>query len=230
MTSTTLTRSRRRNEIWLVLGLALATVLLMRLPLIGLLFYPFQLFGTFVHELSHGFAALLTGGGFERFAVHPDLSGVAYVRGGVSWIVASAGYLGSAIFGSALVWLAARGAPARTVLAGLGITLGLLCLLFVRNLFGIAGGLLLAAALWFAGRSLSALWAEGLLLFLAVQMMLNAVDSLFALLHISTFGGPHNDAAIMAGLTGIPALFWALLWTVSAIAILAWSLRRAYRL
>lgn len=230
MSSTTLTKTQRRNEIWLVIGLALATVLLMRLPLFGLLFYPFQLFGTFIHELSHGLAALLTGGGFERFAVHPDLSGVAYTRGGIALIVASAGYLGSALFGGALVWLAARGAPARTVLNWLGIGLGLLCLLFVRNLFGIASGLVLAAGLWAAGRYLSAIWAEGLLLFLAVQMMLNAVDSLFGLLHISTFGGPHNDAAIMAGLTGIPALFWALLWTFTAIAILIWSLRSAYRL
>lgn len=38
--------------------------------------YPFRLFGTFVHELSHGLAAVATGGEFQRFSVQPDVSGL----------------------------------------------------------------------------------------------------------------------------------------------------------
>lgn len=220
----------RQREVLLVLTLGLISVILWRAPYVGMLFYPFQLFGTFIHELCHGLAAIATGGAFRRFAVNPDLSGVALSAGGIRWIIVSAGYVGSALFGGLLVILSAWGVSARGTLFWLGVTLGLLCLLFVRNLFGIVAGLALAAALIGAGRWLNARWADGLLLFLAVQMMLNALNSLFDLVQISTsMSGVPTDAAIMAQATGIPAVFWALLWTAISIVCLVGSLRLAYR-
>ncbi len=219
----------RQREILLVLGLALLTIVLWRLPLFNLLLYPFRLFGTYIHELSHGVAAILTGGQFHRFVVRTNLSGTAWSAGGIQWLVTSAGYIGSAIFGGALVIMSAWGVPARAVLFWLGIALGILCLLFVRNLFGIFAGLLLAGGLVLAGRQLGALWADALLLFLAVQAMLGALDGLFDLVGFSlSVMAPRTDAAIMAQATGIPALFWALLWTIISIGILAFSLRLAY--
>ncbi len=223
-------QSWRHREVLIVLALAIVSLLLWRAPFVGLLFYPFRLFGVFVHEISHGLAAMITGGEFHRFAVHPNLSGVALAEGGIRWIIVSAGYVGSAIFGGLLVILAARGSPARRVLLGWGVALGLLCLLFVRNLFGIATGLLLSAGLIVAGRRLREEWADGLLLFLAVQMMLDALNSLLDLLLISAARpGVLTDAEIMARATGVPALFWALLWGVIAGVVLYTSLRLAYR-
>lgn len=222
-------QSWRRRELFVVLGLALFLVIFGRLPVLETLFYPFRLFGTFVHEIGHGLAAILTGGQFQRFAVNPNLSGSALSVGGIAPLVASAGYVGSAIFGGLLAILSARGVPARRVLFWLGVVLGVLCLLFVRNLFGIVGGLALAAGLVFAGRKLGALWADGLLLLLAVQMMLGSVGSLFDLLQLSVFSGTTTDAAIMAQATGVPALFWALLWTAISGVILFFALRIAYR-
>jgi MFS family permease len=121
--------------------LALALIGLWQVPWLGWLVYPFRVFGTFVHELSHGLAAIATGGDFVRFAVSPDLSGVAHSAGGLRMIVASAGYIGSAVFGGALLVLHARLLSSRTLLFGLGVVFGLLCLLFVRNLFGVAAAL-----------------------------------------------------------------------------------------
>jgi hypothetical protein len=219
----------RQREIVTVLGLGLLMLILWRIPLFGLLFYPFQLFNTFVHELSHGLVAIATGGGFNRFVVRPDLSGTAWSVGGIQWIIVSAGYIGSALFGGILTILAAWGAPARRVLFWLGGALGLLCLLFVRNLFGIVTGFGLAAGLILAGRRLGPLWADGLLLLLAVQAMLNSLDSMFDLVGFSlALGGPRTDAQIMQDTTGIPAIFWALLWTTISVVILIVSLRVAY--
>ncbi|MGF1471959.1 MAG: M50 family metallopeptidase [Rubrobacteraceae bacterium] len=229
MRGTSFAQNWRRREILLVLGLALALVVLGNVPVLGTLFYPFRLFGTFVHELGHGLAAVLTGGHFQRFAVNPDLSGSALSSGGIRWIIASAGYVGSALFGGLLIILSARGVPARKVLLWLGIVLGVLCLLFVRNLFGVVTGLGLASALVFAGRRLDALWADGLLLLLAVQMMLGSLNSLLDLLQISVFSSTATDAALMAQATGIPAAFWALLWTATSGIILFYALRIAYR-
>jgi hypothetical protein len=221
----------RQRDVLIVIGLVLLSVLLARQPLLWWLFYPFQLFGTFVHELSHGLAAIATGGSFRRLVVNPDSSGMAWSSGGVRWIIASAGYVGSALFGAVLTILSGRGGlPARRLLAGLGLGLGVLCLLFVRNLFGIVTGIGIAAALWFAGRQLPHRLANGLVLFLAVQMMLNALDSLLDLIIISMGGFvAASDAHTMAQATGVPALVWALLWSLVAVGILAVALRIAYR-
>ena len=220
----------RQRDLVILIGLALFSLLLAREPTIWWLLYPFRLLGTFVHELSHGLAAIATGGSFRRFVVNPDFSGMAWSSGGARWLVASAGYVGSAVFGGVLTILSARGVPARTLLVGLGVALGVLCLFFVRNVFGVVSGLLIAVAFCLAGRQLPRRWASGLVLFLAVQMMLDALHSLLDLITVSAaMHGAATDAQIMAQATGVPALIWALLWNLSAIGILVAALRIAYR-
>ncbi|HZG69685.1 MAG TPA: M50 family metallopeptidase [Herpetosiphonaceae bacterium] len=91
-------------------------------------------------------------------------------------------------------------------------------------------GLLIAVAFCLAGRQLPRRWASGLVLFLAVQMMLDALHSLLDLITVSAaMHGAATDAQIMARATGVPALIWALLWNLSAIGILVAALRIAYR-
>ena len=213
------------------LGLLLtgvALLLLWQVPWLGWIAWPFRLFGTFTHELSHGLAAAATGGELQRFVVNPDLSGMAWSSGGVRWIVASAGYVGSAVFGAMLV-LAARALPARGVLVFLGVSLLLLCALYVRNAFGAASGLLLGAALVIAGVYLQRAWAEGLLLVFAVQSMLEGFGSLLDLFHLSRGAEFHTDAHTLAQLTGLPAPMWAVLWGAFAATVTLLVLRLAFR-
>jgi hypothetical protein len=206
------------------------SIVLARVPFFGIMFYPFHLFGTFIHEISHGLTAVLTGGGFHRFTVRWDLSGEAWTSGGIRWLIVSAGYVGSAIFGGFLTFLSARNISARHVLFWLGIIFGMLCLIFVRNPFGWIAGLLLAGLLVLAGEKLSAAWADGLLLFLAVQMMLDAIDSVFDLIWISTYrSDTFTDALIMQRATGIPSLIWATVWSIISLVVLVVSLSIAYR-
>jgi hypothetical protein len=215
---------------WLeLLGIALALIVLWQVPWLGWLAYPFRLFGTFVHELSHGLAAIATGGHFQRFSVQPDLSGLAWSAGGIRVIVSSAGYIGSAIFGGVLVALHARGLSARVLLLGMGVVFGVLCVLFVRNLFGVAGALVLTAALLFAGLKFSEAWRDGLLKVLALQLILDGYNSLFTVLQLSRAGESQTDAAAMAQMTWIPASVWAVLWMLASTAILFFVLRFAMR-
>jgi len=223
------THAWRWRELLGVLLLAAAILLLWRVPWLGWLVYPFRVFGTFVHELSHGLAAVVTGGEFQRFTVSADLSGLAWSAGGIRWIVASAGYVGSAVFGGFLVLLAERGVSARALLLALGIGLALLSLLFVRNLFGIAAGLSLGVLLVAAGRTLRAHWAELLLLTLALQSMLDGFNSLLNVLTLSTRDDIRTDAHTMAELSGLPAMFWVMAWSLLSAAIVYASLRLAYR-
>ncbi len=219
----------RYRDLLIVIALAFISMILWRVPWIGTVFYPFRLLGTFVHELSHGLAAIATGGQFQRFAVNPDLSGIAWSAGGIRWVITSAGYVGSALVGGALLVATARGVPARSVLAMLGLSLGVLCVIFVRNPFGIASGLMLAGALIVAAERLSPFAAYALLLFLAVQLTLDAVNNMVDLIMLSAH---HHevltDARLMALQTGIPALVWAMVWSAVAIVILAGALRIAF--
>ncbi len=219
----------RYNEVVLVLLVAVLSVLLWRVPVIGWVFYPFHLFGTFVHEIAHGLAAILTGGEFSRFVVNPDRSGVAWSAGGVPWIITSAGYVGCTLFGGILIILAGRNVSSNHVLTFLGILLGILCLVFVRNLFGIFAGLVIAGLLFAAGYYLQANWANWLLLFLAVQVLLDAINSLFDLVRISSRSNILTDAQIMQNLTGLPAPIWAVFWTMLSFVVLVGALTLAYR-
>jgi hypothetical protein len=201
-------------------GLAVLTLVLLvlwQIPGVGLVVYPFRLFGTFVHEISHGLAALATGGDFHRFTVSPDLSGLAWSAGGWRWVISSAGYVGSAVFGGVLILLAARGVASRVLLMALGLVLGVLCLLFVRNLFGIATGLALAAAMFIV------------LLVLALQLVLDGFNSLFTLLRLSAASNVQTDALSMAQATGVPAVLWTVVWAAISLAMLLFTLRLAYR-
>ncbi|PIV32542.1 MAG: peptidase M50, partial [Lysobacterales bacterium CG02_land_8_20_14_3_00_62_12] len=74
---TTTTNRQSRPQLLILLLLSALILGLWQVPWLGWLVFPFRLFGTFVHELSHGLAAVLTGGDFVRFTVHPDLSGRA---------------------------------------------------------------------------------------------------------------------------------------------------------
>ena len=206
----------------------IALLLLWQVPWLGWIAWPFRLFGTFTHELSHGLAAAATGGALQRFVVNPDLTGMAWSAGGIRWIVASAGYIGSAIFGALLV-LASRVLPARGVLLFLGVSLLLLCALYVRNVFGMASGLALGAALVVAGLWLSRAWADALLLVFAVQSMLEGFGSLVGVFRLARGSDVHTDAHTLAQLSGVPAPAWAVAWAVfSAVACFV-VLRFAFR-
>ncbi|HSX61537.1 MAG TPA: M50 family metallopeptidase [Tahibacter sp.] len=219
----------RWSELAGLAALTLVLLVLWQIPGVGLVVYPFRLFGTFVHEISHGLAALATGGDFHRFTVSPDLSGLAWSAGGWRWVISSAGYIGSAVFGGVLILLAARGVASRVLLMALGIVLGVLCLLFVRNLFGIATGLALAAAMFLAGLRLRPPWSDILLMVLALQLVLDGFNSLFTLLRLSAASNVQTDALSMAQATGIPAVIWTVVWAALSLAMLLFTLRLAYR-
>ncbi len=210
----------------LILGLLI--VIAWQVPWLQWLVYPFRLFGTFVHELSHGLAAIATGGQFHRFAVQPDLSGVALSAGGVRIVVASAGYVGSAVAGGVLIFLYQRLLSARVLLIAIGTALAVLCVLFVRNLFGVTTGLGLAAVLLFAGLRLGPSWRDALLVTLAMQLILDGYNSLFTVLSLARESGVHTDAHTMAQLTMLPALVWVLVWMGLSTFVLYYALRWSF--
>jgi len=96
---------------WLI-PLAAAAVVFFLWQLDSSIIYPFRLLVTFVHETGHGLTAVITGGNFLRFVVYENGGGVATTSGGSPFFVLSMGYLGAALFGAVLFYLANRTANA----------------------------------------------------------------------------------------------------------------------
>ncbi|KAK8327714.1 hypothetical protein V6Z12_A11G202100 [Gossypium hirsutum] len=65
------------------------------------LLLPFKLITVFLHEASHAIACKLTC--VEGIKVHADEGGVTQTRGGIYWVILPAGYLGSSLWGMALI-------------------------------------------------------------------------------------------------------------------------------
>ena len=64
--------------------------------------YPFRVFVVFLHEISHGLAAVLTGGRVVSIGLSANEGGVCVTRGGSPFLVLNAGYLGSLSVGRLL--------------------------------------------------------------------------------------------------------------------------------
>ena len=210
---------RRADAHWMALPAALAVLALWRWPPLAPLLAAFNLFVTFVHEAAHSLAAILTGGSVLAFQVFADGSGVATTRGGNLLLIALAGYAGTAFFGASLFVLANRVPWPRVIVLLTGLVL-LLSGLFAGAqgralaLALIAGALLLLLA-WRAGRRVNLLALNLLAMLCALQVLRD-----LALLTLAGADVP-SDATLLASLTGLPALFWALAWTLASLLMMA---------
>jgi len=186
--------------------------------------WPLRLFVVFLHEISHGLAAVLTGGAITRIEFSPNEGGVCWTRGGLPFVVLNAGYLGSLIFGAALLVASTLPRLNRVALLLLGALVLGVTLLFVRSFFAFFYGLLAGTLLLWAWRRMGAFGAELLL------QTVGVVSGLYAVWDIATdvlFRSIHgSDASALARLTGVPAVVWGLAWIGLSVFVLAWALRR----
>lgn len=238
MTSMTPRRWERNGLPWVsagrpdVTGLwaAAAVSLAISLTPWSFLLYPFKLFTTWIHECGHAVAAILVGGQVSWITIAPDTSGLTQSlvpadrvsRG----IVASAGYLGSAVVGCLLMAATRVRRSAHLILLGIAALMLLTLALWVRNLFG-AGALLVGGTtlLLIARRDLGPA-ARFVLSLLAIQVALNAVYDIRVLFLLD---GGRSDAVTMAELFLMPPWLWAGLWMAMAVGLLGatlWLTRR----
>ncbi len=212
-----------------LLGASGLSIVLSFIPFAGFLVYPFKLFVTFIHEGGHALAAVATFGAVERIVINPDTSGLTLSLGGLSIIIASAGYLTSTLYGAALLLICRNGRNAK---AALGVSAALilgLTVFWTSGLFGWIVGIVMTAGLIFFAVVSNAKVAHFFLSFLAVQCCLNALYDLRTLFLLSATTGEASDAMNMQRLTLIPAVIWALLWLGLSLVVLWLALRRYFQ-
>jgi hypothetical protein len=217
--------AKDRDSVKFLVAASVVTLLLYFIPFAWIVVYPFRLFVTFIHEGGHALGALLTFGAVEQINLHLDASGETYTRGGMPLVVSSAGYLSSTVYGAGLLMLGQQGGRAKAVLAATALAVAGLTVLYVQGIFGWLVGLGLTVGLILTAVAATVRVAHFLLSFLAVQCCLNALYDLRTLFFISAFSNAHSDARNMQSFTGVPAIFWALVWLVVSLAVLAQALR-----
>lgn len=212
----------------LLVALAVSAVL-------GILFwntwplYPFKLLVVLMHESGHAAATLLVGGSVDQIRISPDQGGVTISRYVPSVlrqiVVSSAGYVGSAVSGCVLLWIAARAKEGRWPLIALAAWCALVTVLYVRDGFTLVfvGGCALGLGL--LARFGPALLRRGALVFLASFSACYALyDIRDDLLHLRSWSGA-TDADALAQATYIPAIVWAVGWGALSLVLLGLTLR-----
>ena len=206
----------------------------------------------FFHEISHGLAALATGGRLLQIELHFSGSGLCYTAGGIRWLVLLAGYAGSSFWGLLLYlsgWASSipdqkkrpqtlydltsptstsrikSAQPSKNIalLPALGVTV---VLIFTGALYARDIQTLLVIL------SLTVLYLGAvsfrrftpLRLFLKVAGLYVMLDALKALRALIKHQAA-SDSAQLAALTGAPELFWIGCWLTMAFTclVLAWK-------
>jgi hypothetical protein len=233
-----LAAQNRRERVALLLGIALASILLWQTALGSFLLYPFTILATWFHEMGHGLAAMLAGRGFERLLIFADGSGTAEsLRPADGYrmtdaLVAASGPLGPAIAGALLIVASRSPAATRNALAALGIALVLSTLIWVRS----PTGWLVLPAL---GTAIALLalrgpepWRRFAIQLIGVQAAISAwqqFDYLFS--PGGTVGGElhRSDTGAIADVLLLPYWFWGAIISAAILALLWWSFRLAFR-
>lgn len=186
--------------------------------------YPLKIFVVFMHEVSHGLAALATGGSIKEIQIVAQEGGHAITAGGSRFWTLTAGYLGSLMWGGLILILAARTQLSKLISAIIGVGMILISLFYLRNTFGFLFGVGFGGALIVVGRLLPASINEWLL------RVIGFTSCLYAILDIKSdiIDRSHlrSDARMLhEEITPyIPTIVWGVLWMVIAIAVTLWVL------
>ncbi|MBI3297162.1 MAG: M50 family metallopeptidase [Elusimicrobia bacterium] len=191
------------------------------------LIWPLKILTVFFHEISHNLAALLTGGTMGRILLESNEGGLASSSGGSRFLILNAGYLGSILWGSALMLAAARTNRDRQLTALLGAFLAGMTLFYVRSPFGFVFGLAAAYGLYMASKRLSDATNDAILKVVGATSCLYAIPDIWSDVVTRSC---NSDAKMLANEFFGPRLMWGGLWIGLSLAVLWWTVRTARRL
>lgn len=184
--------------------------------------YPLKIFVVFMHEVSHGLAAIATGGRIVEIQINPQQGGHAVTQGGSRFLTLTAGYLGSLLWGGLILLLAARTHFDKVISILIGIGMVAISIGYGEStftyLFGIGFGIALVAIGFYLSETVND-W---------VLRIIGVTSCLYAILDIKSDvldrSNLRSDAQMLSEITGIPTEIWGVLWILIAIALTLWFL------
>ncbi len=227
---------KERQDLYLI-GALILVIALHNIPVLSFLAYPFNLMATWIHEMGHGLTAELVGGDFQKLIINSNSSGYArftYNPAEVGTfsraLIASAGYMGTSIFGALMLFFRRRARFVQGFSYFLGLFMVFSLIIYIRSWTGWLFGVPFSALLIFIGSKKSEL-NTFFYNFLAGQIALNAIIDINVLFHISGATKMNgmmmkSDAAVVSELLIFPPWFWAGFWLFLSLLLFIFALRR----
>lgn len=189
--------------------------------------YPFEIITTFLHEISHAFGFLLTGGSVIEMNVHPDSSGSLPGYGGSKFFIFSSGYVGSCIFGAMLYLAASKSEKDRWILAFFGVAILGLTIIFNGNEFALIAGVITAAISLLIAKFAPNIVCDYLLRFIGLTSMLFPVYDVY----MGVIKNPQlrTDAAMLAESFGGSTVMWGWLWIIVSLVVIGLTVRWSFK-
>lgn len=194
--------------------LLIVAVVIKQLPLVSI---PFNWLESYFHEVSHGIAAIVTGGSVLRIQLFANGAGLCTTQGGLGFVISFAGYAGATLWG----WGIYKVASAHQRIAQMFSVL--VFLLIVSSIVFWGRDLLtwfilvVLAALFLLTIKVNKLhYLQRLMQLFGLLILLNSLSSPSYLLDGRNLG----DGAALATMTFIPELVWIFIWFLLALVAL----------
>lgn len=215
-------KDKQKLELAIIAAIVLFTIIFWD----SIIFYPIKLFVVLLHEISHGIMSVFTGGRIVSIQVTENLGGQCLTNGGDTFMVASAGYLGSLVFGSALFISSYDHQKAMWINSIISMLLIFFTANYMVGAIGIILALIFSVILFLSPRYFNKTIHKYLM------KSLGLISSLYVLVDIKedllTFTYQETDAHLLAKLTGIHAVFWGILWFIISVVIIYFLFKYGY--
>lgn len=201
------------------------TALVLLVSTVPFIHTPFGWFETFFHELSHGLAALVSGGKVHSIELNIDGSGLCTTSGGAETVILFSGYAGSALWGTFIYLSVSVGKVrySKTISAILAIVVVLVATLWARDLTTLSILFFMTGIFGVVYRYGSQRLTRSFIEFMAIYVVLDAIKSPLHLLDGRSIG----DGSALSQITAIPESFWVAVWCLIACCCLYLLYRKA---
>jgi hypothetical protein len=221
--------SQQKKQILILSGFFIASVILWN----NIIIYPIKLFVVMLHEMSHCLTAVLLGGQIQEIQIDHRIGGYCRTISPQTFFthffIASAGYLGSLIWGGLILIVAFKTEYDRYVSLAIGIVAAILSVYVIKTgeLFGILFSFGFSFMMIVSYKFLSNTFHDYMLKFLGLtSCMYTVIDIKSDLIDRTGIG---SDADAIAALTGIPSILVGLAWMLIALAMVFYIFKIAFR-
>ena len=219
-------RSGLPGASWVV-TISVLLFLLRDQPSVQLIMAPLDLFTTFLHEMGHVIACLLTGGTVLSMTILPgdELAGWTNCSGGDPFIIGQAGYLGATFFSCVLIFVSRFWKMSNVILLLIGFFIGYCAPKLMTDHTGVIISLFLTLAFVIFAFQSSAKDARLIVLFVALNVAFNSLMDVKQVTEasIGLTNMVSNDATAVAAVSPMSAKFWSSLWAVLSMLMVGFT-------
>ena len=226
-----------KKEILILILFAILTSVLWQFQIGRYVLYPFTILGTWFHEMSHGLAAMVLGGNFHKLELFWDGSGIATHSGALflgsigNAVVAAAGPLGPAIFGSIIIISTKSSKLTKFFLYFLSVLMIVSVIIWIRTIFGVFIISIMGIGIFFAANKLTENKQKLLLQFFGIQAIMSIYLSIGYLYSTGANiegAGYYSDTQVIQNELFLPYWFWATAILIFSALMLILSLKSVY--